>query len=173
MIDLTAKNRRRGPVALTELVGKILGPVTAKRGFAKVELIAAWPAIVGPVFAAWTAPEKIVWPRGNGAEADMPGLLVLRVDGPRAIYVQHELPQIVERVNAFLGYAAVGQARIVQGSVTAETRMAVIETPPLAAEAEARLAGTLAPVADDGLRASLDRLGREILATRKPLGKSQ
>jgi hypothetical protein len=168
MPDLPAKNRRRGPIALTELVSKILGPVTAKRGFAKAELIAAWPAIVGPAYAAWTAPEKIVWPRTTGAEDDTPGVLVLRVDGPRAIYVQHELPQIVERVNAFLGYAAVGQARIVQGPVVGESRPAETVTPPLAAEAEAKLAGALAEIADEGLRASLDRLGRGILATRKP-----
>ena len=46
------------------------------------------------------------------------GVLYLRVDGPRAIFVQHELGQIVERVNALPRLSrAIAQARIVQGPV--------------------------------------------------------
>ena len=162
-----SKERRRGPVSLSELVGKILDPITARRGFAKAELLAAWPAIVGPAYASWTAPEKIVWPRATVESGDVPGVLILRVDGPRSIFVQHEAPQIIERVNAFLGYAAVGQIRIVQGPVQTEATAAPEALPPLTAEASAELDGALAGVADDGLRAALDRLGRGVLATRK------
>ena len=109
---------------LTELVGKVLAPVTARRGLATADLIAAWPDIVGARYADWTRPEKIVWPRNRGAVegAGEPALLVLRVDGPRAVLIQHETSQIVEKVNSFLGYGAIGQLRIVQGPVAAPRR---------------------------------------------------
>ena len=158
---------------LAELVGKILDPVTAKRGFATADLIAAWPDIVGPRHAECTRPEKIVWPRGVAREGQ-PALLVLRVDGPRAVLVQHEAGQIAERVNAFLGYGAIGQIRIVQAPLKPKLTLVPAPARPLDAQAEARLANTVGKVADDGLRAALDRLGRGVLAeTATPAGRSR
>jgi hypothetical protein len=151
---------------LGELVGRILDPVTKKRGFATTDLIAAWPEIVGRKFADCTRPEKIVWPRGEEMEG-APALLILRVDGPRAIFVQHEAGQIIERVNAFLGYGAVGHIRIVQapvkGTIPAEARTDA----PLDPEAEARLAHTIAALPEGGLRAALDKLGRGVFGDRR------
>ena len=159
------KQRRRGPVPLSELVGKVIGPVTARRGFATADIIAAWPEIVGARYAECSLPEKIVWPKGPDADGK-PALLVLKVDGPRAIFVQHEAGQIAERVNAFLGYAAIGQIRIIQAPV--KTKADEPAGPlPLAPEAEARLAVTIAGVADEGLRTALDRLGRGVLSDRR------
>lgn len=165
MVDSTVRQGRRGPVMLGELVGRVLDPVTKRRGFATTDLIAAWPEVVGPRYADCTRPEKIVWPKGEEMER-APALLILRVDGPRAIFVQHEVGQIVERVNAFLGYGAIGHLRIVQAPVTPAVPAATHETAPLNAEAEARLAEAIAAVPDDGLRAALDRLGRGVLGEK-------
>jgi hypothetical protein len=156
------KFRRRGAVALAELVGKVLAPVTAKRGFATADLLAAWPEIVGPRYADCTRPERVSWPRGEEA-ARKPGLLVLRVDGPRAIFVQHEAGQIIERVNGFLGYAAIGQMRIVQGPVGPRTPAPPAPARELRPVEEMRLAATVAGVADEDLREALARLGRGVL----------
>jgi hypothetical protein len=155
---------RRGALALSELVGRVLEPVTVKRGFAAAELLAAWPAIAGPAYADCSQPERIVWPRETGDGLPAPGILYLRVDGPRAILVQHELGQIIERVNAFLGYGAVAQARIVQGPVRRGPRKAATSPAPLDPESEAALVSALADVGDGALRAALDRLGRAVLA---------
>ena len=49
------------------------------------------------------------------AEKGRPGAtLVLRVDGARALDVQYKARQIIERINAYFGYAAVAELRIVQ-----------------------------------------------------------
>ena len=95
-----------------------------------------------------------------------PALLVLRVDGPRAIFVQHEAGQIIERVNAFLGYGAIGHLRIIQAPVKGQQAEAAKDD-NLDPEAEARLAQTIAAVPDEGLRAALDRLGRSVLSDRR------
>ena len=166
MADSPNGQRRRGPVMLAELVGKVIDPVTKRRGFATTDLIAAWAEIIGPRYADCTRPEKILWPKGEEMEG-APALLVLRVDGPRAIFVQHEAAQIVERVNAFLGYGAIGHLRIIQAPVNMAGPVAASEAPPLAPEAEARLAETIATVPNDDLRAALDRLGRGVLSDRR------
>lgn len=165
MSDSSERQRRRGPVMLGELVGRILDPVTKQRGFATTDLIAAWPEIVGQKFADCTRPEKIVWPRGEEM-VGAPALLILRVDGPRAIFVQHEAGQIVERVNAFLGYGAVGHIRIIQAPVMGASPVEAPMDAPLDAEAEARLAQAIATVPEGGLRAALDKLGRGVLGDR-------
>ncbi len=149
---------------LTELVGRVLAPVSGRRGFATADLIAAWPDIVGAKYAECTRPEKIVWPRNEEAGADG-GVLHLTVDGPRAVLIQHELDQIIERINAFLGYAAIARIRIVQGPVAARQAQRQA-TPPLDSAAEARLGATIAGVDDEGLRAALARLGRGVLQRR-------
>ena len=159
------RERRRGPVQLAELVGKAIGPLAARRGFATADLIAAWPEIVGARFAASTRPDRIVWPRGTANESK-PAVLVVRVDGPAAVLFQHEAGQIVERTNAFLGYAAVGQVRIVQGPVGAPGGEEPEPPLPISAEDETRLADALAPLDDEGLRTALGRLGRAVLTDK-------
>ena len=40
--------------------------------------------------------------------------LVLRVEGPAALEVQHQAPQIIERINSYFGYRAIEDIRILQ-----------------------------------------------------------
>ena len=101
-------------------------------------------------------------------DADEPpaGTLFIRADGPRAIFVQHELPQIVERVNAFFGYRAVAQARIVQGPVGSRAPQA-----PKPAAVDPRLtAGSPPRWPRSRTRASAprsQRLGRGVFTDRR------
>ncbi len=168
MADSTQPPRQRRAQMLSELVGRVIDPVTRQRGFAATELLAAWPEIVGARYADCTRPERIVWPKGEEMEG-APALLVLRVDGPRAILVQHEAGQILERVNAFLGYAAVGHLRILQAPVRAATRPALPPRPELSGSDEARLRETIDGLPAGPLRTSLEELGRNVIAgAREP-----
>ena len=42
---------------------------------------------------------------------------MLRVDGSQALAVQYGARQLIERINAYFGYAAVAELRIVQAPV--------------------------------------------------------
>ncbi len=91
-----------------------------------------------------------------------------RSTAPAPFCVQHDLPQIIERLNAFFGYRAIGQVRIVQGPVAApSTPEAVRKQPRLDPEAEHALAEELADIDDDDLRAALEKLGRGVRGTRR------
>ena len=151
----------RGPLALSALVGRVLDPLSAKRGFANAELIAAWPQIAGPRYAETTQPESIAWPRGPGAQDG--GTLTLRVEPSVALYLQHETGQLLERVNGFLGFAAVRRVRIIQKPLERTPRKRVAEAPVLTVSEEAELEQTVAGIDHDGLRDALKRLGRGVL----------
>jgi hypothetical protein len=85
----------------------------------------------------------------------------LRVDGGHALEVQYRRGQIVERVNAYLGYPAIAELRIVQAPVARPTPLArATRRPP------EPLAHEVAGIADPRLRGALARLGAEIKVGR-------
>ena len=142
-----------------------------KFGFSTATLITDWPAIAGPELAAYTVPERLKWPRGveHSEEGAAPAgrgrsgaTLVLRVDGARAIDVQYKARQIIERINAYFGYAAIAELRILQAPVEARPPPAR----PAARPAAEPLTHEVAHIADPGLRGALARLGAGVRAGR-------
>jgi hypothetical protein len=87
---------------------------------------------------------------------------VLRVDGARAIDVQYKARQIIERINAYFGYAAIAELRILQAPVEARLPPAR----PAARPASEPLTHEVAHIADPGLRGALARLGAGVRAGR-------
>ena len=106
------KPGRSYPRPLAELLHKTLGDAFAKQGFASTELVTRWTDIVGMEIAAYSQPERIQWPRPIAGRPAEPGTLVLRVEGPTAIEIQHLSGIILERVNRFFGWQAVGSLRL-------------------------------------------------------------
>jgi hypothetical protein len=158
---------RKGARPLAEIAAEALAPACRKRGFATVDLVAHWPDIVGPPYAATTQPEKLAWtrvPQGIIDENE-PATLTLRCVGAVALRLQHELPVVIERINRFFGYAAVGRVKLVQMPPVVRRRAAMKPAPVLPAPEETALAGRLAGIEDDGLRAAVMRLGRAVTAS--------
>ena len=160
------KQRRRGPVTLAELVGRVLDPVTARRGFATADLIAAWPEIVGAALRRLHARRR----RSSGRAArtrrrqagapDPPGRRpagdLRPARGRPDRRAGQRLPRLCgDRPDPDRPGAGRGRSR--------RSRRRPRRSTP---EAEARLADAIAGVADEGLRAALDRLGRGVLADR-------
>jgi hypothetical protein len=147
---------------LADLVRRTLADTFARQGFASTELVTHWTDIVGQEIAAHCEPMRIKWPRGGDMEAPEPATLVLRVEGPVAIEIQHLAPVILERVNRFFGWRAVGRLALRQAPLARRTA----PPPPPAPDPElaARLAATI-DVADEDLRNALARLGAAIKRT--------
>jgi hypothetical protein len=146
---------------LSELLRKTLGDAFAKQGFASIELVTRWRDIVGPEIAEQTQPEKIQWSRApQTASAPEPGTLVLRVEGPTALEIQHLSGVILQRVNRFFGWQAVAALKLRQAPLARGARR---EVPvPLDPAIAARLAAQLPEIKDENLRAALARLGAAI-----------
>ena len=151
-----------GPRPLGELTGRCLSRTLARQGFAATELVTRWPEIAGPEIATHAQPIKINWPRARRGEAGDAGTLVLRVEGPAAIEIQHLTGVILERVNRFFGWRAIGRIALRQAPLAQRKgRVAVAPPDP---QACARIAATLTGIADDELRQALARLGAAIEA---------
>jgi hypothetical protein len=156
------------PMPVSDLASAILDPVLRKRSGISIGLIQSWEEIVGPRLAAHTRPERVVWPRRMREDDPFePATLVIACEGSAALHVQHETGEIIGRVNAFLGFNAVGRIKIVQKPVPRAAERPKLRMKPVSAAEEAKIAKTVGGVEDEGLRASLERLGRTILGSRR------
>jgi hypothetical protein len=157
------KPSRYGARPLAEFLGACLSDAFKQQGFASAELVTRWTDIVGPEIAAHAEPMKVQWPRPVGNDAPEPGTLVLRVDGPTAIEIQHLAGVILERVNRFFGWQAVDRLALRQAPLSRREKKAIKAPDP---EAAARIAATLPQVTDEGLRQALARLGAAVKPVR-------
>ncbi|MFO0294205.1 MAG: DUF721 domain-containing protein [Rhodospirillales bacterium] len=146
------------PRAISRSLAKLTRPALEKRGRDFAALVAGWAEIAGPRLAGDTALDRLARPRDGG-----PGVLHLRVTPGLAVEIQHTAPQLIERINAFLGHAAVARIAMVQRPVAGLRRAApaVARVPRPAGRAAA--AAAVCGIEDEGLRAALARLGAHLL----------
>ncbi|HEY6833845.1 MAG TPA: DciA family protein [Pseudolabrys sp.] len=155
-----SKPSRSFPRPLSDLLGATLSGAFRQQGFASSEILARWADIVGAEVAAHSEPMKINWPRPMGEEAPEPATLMLRVEGPAALEIQHMSAVILERVNRFFGWQAIGRITLRQAPLRRREPRRVPPRPDPALTA--RLAESLPDVEDDDLRMALARLGAAI-----------
>src|SRR4030081_3718423 len=68
--------------------------------------------------ATHSEPLKIQWPRPVEGQPQEPATLVLRVEGPMALEIQHASDVILQRVNRFFGWSAVGRLALRQAPLS-------------------------------------------------------
>ena len=148
--------RRFRPVMIGECTSGIGDRAIRKRGFAEPRIVAEWERIVGADLGRLCRPVRL---------AERSGALVIKAgDGATAMRLQHMTIQIVERVNAYFGFRAVGRIQILQG-VLPKTRSRPprrAAPKPVSADAAARIDEVTDDIGDDALKAALRRLGRAI-----------
>jgi hypothetical protein len=148
---------------LADLVGRCLADVFARQGFASRDIVTHWADIVGPEIAAHCEPMRIQWPRSRDAAENRPATLVLRVEGPAAIEVQHLSGVILDRVNRFFGWQAIGRLALRQAPLARRPGRRAMPAPD--PEAARRIAASLTDITDTPLREALGRLGAAIKRT--------
>jgi len=151
-----------GPISakpLSVLLSDVFSDAYAKQGFAARELVTRWADIAGAEIAAHSEPLKMQWPRPVEGQPQEPATLILRVEGPMALEIQHSSDVILQRVNRFFGWSAVGRLALRQAPLSRRSR------PPNRApdpKAVAKVAETLTAIKDEELRDALARLGAAI-----------
>src|SRR3954466_5652484 len=121
---------RPGPISakpLSVLLSDVFSDAYAKQGFAARELVTRWAEIAGADIAAHSEPLKMQWPRPVEGQPQQPATLVLRVEGPMALEIQHSSEVILERVNRFFGLRGVGRLAFRQAPLSRRDRP---EPPP-------------------------------------------
>jgi hypothetical protein len=154
------KPGRSSAKPLSVLLSDVFSDAYAKQGFAARELVTRWAEIIGPELSIHCEPLKIQWPRPVEGQPQEPATLVLRVEGPMALEIQHASDVILQRINRFFGWSAVGRLALRQGPLSRKPGSKPSAAPdPRRVE---QIAQTLSLVEDEQLRAALARLGASI-----------
>jgi hypothetical protein len=141
-----------GPRPLGALVPALTRPAFKRKSPAGAQIMADWPALVGPALAAVSQPLRL-----------SSGTLTLACSGPVAMELQHLAPQLAGRINAALGRVAVERFRFVQRApamAAPPMRRAPLDTLP------ARIESAIAGVESAELRDALARLARGVYRNR-------
>jgi hypothetical protein len=145
-------------------IGAIMPSVTRdtmqKRGFTQGEIITRWREIVGPELANDTSPEKLSFPRSERRA----GTLQVRVAGAAALALQHDEPQVIQRINRFFGYAAVARLKMIQAPIPKEDTGPKFQPRHLDASEEKSIDAEVEDTKDPELREALASFGRSIAA---------
>ena len=166
-VSASSRRMQRGFVQTGGILGSQIRKTSEKRGFAESRLLTHWAEIAGEAVAKIARPVKVAYNRqGMGAT------LTLLCTGANAPILQMQLTQIVERVNACYGYAAISRIQITQTAPSgfAEPATEFEHAPqniPLTSAEQENLKTTVADVTDDGLRQALANLGEKILTKPK------
>jgi hypothetical protein len=147
-------------------VGKLTAPLFRRRGFADGAVVADWIAIVGERLAAQTAPERIVFPPRKRSG----GTLKLRVGSSGlALELQHFEPQLIERINGYFGFPAVGRVQLLHGPVPPRRARGGIVVRPLTPKERKDISNALAPIDAPDLAEALKNLGACVIGRKRDL----
>lgn len=150
---------RGGPAKpIADLMPQIGRTAFRRFGFVQSSVVTRWPEIVGETHARVCAPEAIRFPPGEKAD----GILQLVVLPAHAPLIQHVIPEIMERVNRFFGYAAVSRVKLRQGVVKPPSGERRASAPPSLRPIPMELGDSLRDIGDPELRKVLESLARSM-----------
>jgi hypothetical protein len=136
----------------------LTGTIFQKHGFAQADVLSHWRDIMGVELANLCMPERIRWPKAGDLSGGRGATLSVKAHAGEALTVQHAVPQMLERLNGFLGHGAITKIKITPGhSPRKPATPAKPDLPP-----SPRLLTSLAQIADQGLQAALLRLGTAV-----------
>ena len=154
-------------------VGKTIRPlvkqILGKNGFMQVELASNWEEIVGENLCRYVLPQKISFNKDERTE----GTLYLMVyGGAFAMEVENNKLKILQKVNAFFGYEAVGKIKILQNNNPENflINKNVYDKPKknLVSENEQTyIDGVLNGIENENLRLKLNLLGQAVFNNKK------
>lgn len=164
MSDTPASDTRK---AKTQSVGRAVSGLAKraldKRGFVDASIVNEWPTIAGALIGGHSLPEKISFPR----DRSKPGTLHLRLEnGALSTEVMHFEPVLLERMNRFFGFRAVGHIKIIQGPLPSSEKKIRPALPPIEAEKRVAIEQSLDTVADGEIRDALIQLGNHVARRR-------
>lgn len=150
--------RGGGPKALADCLRKVTRRALGQRSLAEQSLILDWPSIAGSDVARVCTPQGLSF---QCRDRRLDGTLTLRVTSGEATRLQHLEPQLIERINGYLGYRAVARLRLLHGGTPAAGGRDGFSEAPADAPGrdQARIGET---ISDPALKAALARLGRAV-----------
>ena len=159
-IRLDDRREYQGLQKLTREIRHIVQPILGKHGFANADIIENWPLLVGEDLARGIMPDHLHFDRQDRKNGV---LYVKSAGGAFAMLLEHQKTRVIEKINTFFGYPAVGSIKIIQGAL--KLKKPVLKKMPktLSKQQMQALEQKVQSVTDDELRQKLLDVGIALL----------
>ena len=158
---MTRPNRQSKPSSLAHLVSHLVTPVLKSHSVKGGGLLYDWKRIVGKPLADLSSPEKITYPKSSLGG----GTLYVTVSSSLSLYVQHNQTQIIDKINTYFGYKAIGILKIKQGHFPIKIKQT---PPPLSSQVKEKISTYVSEIKDEDISKALKNLGEAIALDTLP-----
>ncbi len=100
---------------LGNLINSSSNKALSSRGLLFKEIAIKWRIIAGETISMRTIPNKITYSKFS--KENLPGNLVIKADPSFALELQHIQDKLIEKINSFLGYSAIGSITLLQAPI--------------------------------------------------------
>ena len=132
----------------------ITNNIFKKRGFKEAKILTNWQDVVGDEIGSYTIPESLTQNK----------LLIVRCKSSHALEFQYAIPKIIDRITLTMGYKAVNEIRIKQGTVENEEKAIIIKKNKLSTKESEELKLILSKVKNKELKKNLNNFTKSFFS---------
>lgn len=112
-INISSEHSLKDLTSISQTTLSLAKQILGKNGLMELEILRHWHEIVGEKLAKYSLPKKIIFRKNEKTD----GCLHLEVlGGAFAMEINQSAPMVIEKINTFFGYTAVGSLKIVQST---------------------------------------------------------
>ena len=139
------------------LTKSITNDIFKKRGFKEAKILTNWQDVVGDEIGSYTIPESLTQNK----------LLIVRCKSSHALEFQYVIPKIIDRITLTMGYKAVNEIRIKQGTIENEKKAVIIKKNKLSTKEDEELKSILSKVKNKKLKSNLNNFAKSFFSKIK------
>ena len=168
-ISINHERRFADLTGISKAINPLLRQLLGNNGMLFMELLNSWENIVGKDVSAYSLPRNISFrknERTNGC------LEIIVLAGAFAMEIGQKQQNIIEKINSFFGYPAIGRLKINQTGnpenfLLSKKPFEKVKKRVVSAEEESYITELTRDINNEELRQSLENIGRAVFSERK------
>lgn len=150
------------PRRLSGIVKNISDPIFGKKSMLYGQLISNWPNIAGEDMSSYAVPLELKFKRTSGKQNT--AVLKLAVSSARAQDVLMQKDLLIEKLNQFMGFAAIEDIQLIHKPHKAvqQKAMHIRQKKPVSSEQKKQIDSAVSDIENDELKLALQSFGNAI-----------
>ena len=150
---------------ISDIIHPITNKAFKKKGFLQGEIISKWSQIVGEDLAKKTQPKRIRF--ASHSSSAITTKLIIQVAIGYAPIIQHQQKEILDKVNTYFGYLAIGKLQLIQAPLMIENETIKVTKVNLTKKERQRLDNSIKNIQSYDLSEALKDLGKQLINDKK------
>ena len=145
------------PQRISIISNGITKDIFKKRGFKEQKILTNWKDIVGDEIGSYTIPESLTQNK----------LLIVKCSSSHALEFQYAIPKIIDRISFMMGYKAITNIKIKQGTIENENKTIIKKKNTLSTKENNTLKSIINKVKNEKLKENLNSFAKSFFSEIK------